>query len=374
VPKKLEHEVAAAAMRERGADPLEEYPGNNKKWHCRCMKCQADIWPNYANVVTNGYGPCKPCGIMKRTQARIIPNSRAAAAMRQRGAEPLEKYPGSKKAWHCKCMECGADIWPCYADVVTAGNGPCKPCGYRKGSQKRSIPHDEAFSLMLAANFQPSVPYPGSTQPWPGVCLKCGQPGSPSYGHVRDRGSACGYCAGRKVDEAIARGKMLGADFQPDPGISFPGSDVPWNGFCLKCGCPGSPSYTNVRQGSGACGNCAEYGYKTSKTGYVYFCAGADWLKGGITNVPKARLSTHKSQGLIEVLHLWEYADGSIPVDLERLWKEHLATLPDTDRPEKHDLKDGWTESIRRTVELEQWIEQTFKPLADDLLAAPLAA
>ena len=134
--------------------------------------------------------------------------------------------------------------------------------------------------------------------------------------------------------------------------------------------------YSQRQRGSElkAIGSPGSKGYKIAKTGYFYFVAGRDWLKGGITNIPKARLSTHKSQGLIEVLHLWEYEDGSIPVDLEHLWTEHLDTLPDTDRPEKHDLKDGWTESIRRTVELEQWIEEVFKPLADDLLAAPLAA
>ena len=298
----------------------------------------------------------------------------AAAAMRERGADPLEEYPGNNKKWHCRCMECGSDCWPRYNSVVNGSQGPCKQCGHRKKGQAQAMSREEVAAFMLKRDFQVNVPYTNNRTPLHGMCLKCGQPGSPRVNNVQQGGGPCGYCAGGQVDDAIVLGKMLAADFQPDPNIPFPGAGVPWHGWCLKCGQPGSPRYNSVQQRRGACSNCAEHGYKTSKTGYFYFCAGADWLKGGITNDAKRRLSEHKAQGLIEVLHLWEYEDGSIPVDLEHLWTDHLDTLPDTDRPEKHDLKDGYTESIRRTVELEQWIEQTFRPLADDLLAAPLAA
>jgi len=176
----------------------------------------------------------------------------------------------------------------------------------------------------------------------------------------------------RSDSEAREEAKRVWPNFIPiEP---FPGIGVPWRGHCAECGNKECRPRLKKNVTQGHCANCADYGYKTTKTGYFYFVAGKDWLKGGITNVPKTRLAKHKRQGLTEVPHLWEYADGSIPVDLEHLWTDHLDALPDTDRPEKHDLKDGWTESIRRTVELEQWIEQTFKPLADDLLAAPLAA
>jgi len=126
-----------------------------------------------------------------------------------------------------------------------------------------------------------------------------------------------------------------------------------------------------VVSGKGACSNCAEYGYKKGKPGYFYFVASQAWLKGGKTNDAKRRLKEHGGQGLTEVLHLWEYVDGTIPEDLELFWKEHLATLPDAVRPERSHLKDGYTESIRRTTALEQWIQQVFKPVADGLLSAP---
>jgi len=156
--------------------------------------------------------------------------------------------------------------------------------------------------------------------------------------------------------------------------VKFPGTARRWKGTCLDCGST-VYVYLSQRDKPFHCDTCTPgKGYKRNKAGHFYLVAGGGWLKGGITNFPKRRLAAHKRQGLTEVLHIWKYEDGNIPFDLERLWKEHLATLPDTDRPEKHDLKDGWTESIRRTVELEQWIEEVFKPLADDLLAAPLAA
>ena len=229
----------------------------------------------------------------------------AAARMRERGAEPQEEYPGSQNKWHCRCMGCGADIWPRYNSVVYKGQGPCKPCGDRKVGQALSMPHDQAVAFMLERDFQPSVPYPGSKKPWPGVCLKCGQPGSTR----------------------------------------------------LK----------NIHSGRVPCGNCAPGGYQNSKTGYFYFVAGKDWIKGGITNDANRRLAKHKAQGLTQVLHLWECTDGSIPQILEDLWLEHLTTVPDTDRPEKAEIKDGFTEAVRRTAPLEEWIQQVFVPLADQL-------
>ena len=48
--KKLTHEFAAAAMRERGFKPLEEYPGSDKPWRSLCMECGAEVLPRYASV------------------------------------------------------------------------------------------------------------------------------------------------------------------------------------------------------------------------------------------------------------------------------------------------------------------------------------
>ena len=290
--KKLEHDVAAAAMRERGADPQEEYPGANKKWHCLCMECGADIWPYYGNVVNGGHGACRPCATRKQVKGRTCDFVAPNGVKCDRPHQAMGLCAG-----HRRQHKDGK-----YLTEITT-NGQLQP-----------LSHEEAFTRAMEA--------------WP--------------------------------------------DFVP-PGI-YPGrADKRWHGHCRACGNSCAPRLYHAGR-KGHCGNCANHGYNRGKTGYFYFVAGNYWLKGGITNTPKVRLAAHKRQGMTEVLHLWEYADGTVPVDLERLWTEHLATLPDTDRPEKHDLKDGWTESIRRTVELEQWIEQTFKPLADDLLAAPLAA
>jgi len=198
---------------------------------------------------------------------------------------------------------------------------------------------------------------------------------------VDESGIACdkphaanGLCKGH--DTQRQRGKEL-KSLKPPRGNAcefVDGDGVPCGRPHHAMGLCSSHRYQTLRGNKPTPLYTSKGGYSPENTGYFYFVAGKDWLKGGITNHVKRRLSEHKRQGLTEVLHLWEYADGTVPVDLERLWTERLATLPDTDRPEKHDLKDGYTESIRRTVELEQWIEEVFKPLADDLLAAPLAA
>jgi len=365
--KKLTHEFAAAAMRERGFEPLEEYPGSDKPWRGLCMECGAEVSPCYDSVAKRGQGACQDCGNRRGAALRKKDGKHAAAAMRERGFEPLEEYPGSDKPWRGLCMECGAEVTPRYHGVVNHSQGICGVCRYVKSGNSLRLPQSEAEAVMLAVHFQPSVPYPGSAKPWPGVCLKCGQPGSPRKGDVSKGHEACAFCAETKVDGAIAVGKMMAADFQPT--IDYPGANTPWYGVCLICGERGLPRYHNVVRGHNACRNCASNSYKSSRAGYFYFVAGSEWLKGGITNVPQARLARHRSQGMTQMLYMWKFADGTVPQRLEAVWMEHLMTLSDCDRPKKIHLNDGYTEAVRRTADIEHWIEQCFKPLADGLLA-----
>ena len=43
MPPKLTPERAAAEIRKFGAEPLEEYPGLNTPWHCRCEACDTEF-------------------------------------------------------------------------------------------------------------------------------------------------------------------------------------------------------------------------------------------------------------------------------------------------------------------------------------------
>jgi hypothetical protein len=51
---------AAAVMRVAGLEPLVEYPGARTPWPCRCILCGKESSPQFTNVLTKGSG-CRYC-------------------------------------------------------------------------------------------------------------------------------------------------------------------------------------------------------------------------------------------------------------------------------------------------------------------------
>jgi hypothetical protein len=55
------HEVdAVAMMRDRNLEPLEQFPGTNRRWKCTHLTCGKVVSPTYSNVMSGGTG-CKTC-------------------------------------------------------------------------------------------------------------------------------------------------------------------------------------------------------------------------------------------------------------------------------------------------------------------------
>lgn len=189
----------------------------------------------------------------QRTDAQRV---KAEAAMAAANFAPSVPYPGSTKPWAGVCLICGTPGKPNY-NSVSRGGGACDTCARKRTKDRHAA---KAETVMLAKHFQPNVPYTDSPSPWAGVCLICGQPGKPTYAYVLQGGGACPYCAkdkgaGRRVDTAIAEGKMLAADFQVS--VPYSTSVTPWAGVCLVCAMPGNPSYRENLKGGGACKYCA---------------------------------------------------------------------------------------------------------------------
>ena len=120
----------------------------------------------------------------------------------------------------------------------------------KKFTQEKA--HDLAFEK--APYFLPSVPYQGSQINWPGVCLACGQPVSPRLNNLQQGVGACGYCGEKKVDTAIAIGKMMAKDLLPLD--DFPGTKPKWRSKCMTCGDEVSPRFDDIRNGDGGCEPC----------------------------------------------------------------------------------------------------------------------
>ena len=107
---------------------------------------------------------------------------------------------------------------------------------------------------MLAAGLEPLDPYPGkNSAPWRCLCSSCGNEVTPSYANVR-LGSGCAWCAGQRTDAENAREVMRAAGLEPI--TDYVRARDPWPCVCNICGSDVSPSFQNVKHGQ-RCGVCA---------------------------------------------------------------------------------------------------------------------
>ena len=139
---------------------------------------------------------------------------------------------------------------------------------------------------------------------------------------------------------------------------------TPWAGVCLKCGQPGSPRYNSIQKGKGACTSCATHGFNPAKPAIVYVVASSKWVKVGITNPASRRLNEHAGQGLTDVLHILEFESGHDAAALERLWMEFKAALPTHMHATKDDVANGYTETVALHPSVLTWIDQNLLALA----------
>lgn len=242
--KRVSEERAFGLMRAAGAEPLEPYPGNkDRAWRCLCTTCGNVVAPTYGNVrrgqgpcafcagnlplsadaaasivMTGGFEPvepypgsashpwrcrCRACGrlsspststVKSGTRCRYCAGNTvdpldAARFMRERGVQSLEPYPGSAIPWRCRCLECGSEITPTFANV-RKGQGACTPCSYRRARVHETI----AEAVMRGGGVEPLEPYPGGAIKWRCRCLTCGRIVRPRYNNVRAGQGGCWYC------------------------------------------------------------------------------------------------------------------------------------------------------------------------------------
>lgn len=116
--------------------------------------------------------------------------------------------------------------------------------------------------------FEPLVPYPGSTEPWPLRCSRCGNSISPAFYSLvqaKKKGSSgCAFCSGQIVIPEEAEKVMLAADLRPL--VPYPGSKRRWQCECLECGKTVFPLYNHIRRGRGGCAKCGHRKSANTKT------------------------------------------------------------------------------------------------------------
>ena len=175
--------------------------------------------------------------------------------MREAGAIPLEPYIGSQVKWKCRCMKCKEIIYPTFAPIKNAGVGPCRTCAANEmGARRRAKSESQNIKILKKANLIPLEPFPGSHKPWRVKCLICNKESNPHLSTVKN-GSACGFCAGIRLDELDVRRIYKAAGFEPIG--KYPGSTkILWKAKHKKCGVTSSPTFGSIKKGGG-CRTCS---------------------------------------------------------------------------------------------------------------------
>jgi hypothetical protein len=247
-------------MLENGFQPLEEYPGNQTKWRCKCTTCGQEVLVLRNTVATNGTG-CKFCWSVRRGKNLLVKQEDAIAVMRAAGLEPQEPYVRSGDPWRCIHIACGREVFPSY-NTIQQGRGGCQQCGYLKTAA--SIRHDDEFAaeIMRSAGLEPLENYPGSKSRWRCLHLECGQEVLATLGGIRQGESGCFKCGAKKrgaasrVNAEDAHKFMIASGLEPLEPYEL--SNKPWKCIHKECGSTVFPTYSSIRGGQKGCRKCAD--------------------------------------------------------------------------------------------------------------------
>ena len=85
-------------------------------------------------------------------------------------------------------------------------------------------------------------------------------------------------------------------------------------------------SPANHMSGGNGCPDCSVFGYRTSKSGWLYLqTLNDEFIKIGITNhTPERRMKEHKKNSSLEhkIVGKWFFDDGNIPLAIETKIKQ----------------------------------------------------
>ncbi|MDX6254090.1 MAG: hypothetical protein QOJ11_424 [Frankiales bacterium] len=361
MPRLLDPDTAAARMLTAGAQPLEDFPGVDTPWKCRCLACGRVCRPRLSSVVNQG--PCAPCGRARAAEKMRRDVDDAEQIMRAAGLQPIGPYPGANAPWSSHCVICGAAVAPRF-NGVRRGSG-CRRCADRargaaqlgRSVSDRGKPGDAQsgpLETMRAAGMEPLVPYEGRTVRWHSRCLTCGTLGLPTLGGVLGGQGGCIPCGqakaaaaarSRRLDGAAAAEEMTTAGITPL--VDYPGSDRPWSSRCALCERQIRPSLVSVRRGR-RCRFCASHGLDYTRPALVYVMTHTGWSAGkvgiGAPEGPNSRVAQHQRAGW-QLYAAREFSAGWAARDVEQavldeLRREQLAPFLTA-----ADMPNGWTET-----------------------------
>ncbi len=354
--------------------PSVPYSGVHKPWPGVCLNCGNPVSPRLSGARRQGF--CPYCAGNRLDDAVVMGKMLAVDLF------PLEPYPGPLVQWRCKCLRCNAIVTPKYNSVDQKGSG-CEKCGRalarRRATLTRTTPAEGASLLdlypevaALAYGWDPSKVKPNSTRR---VRWRCAENHITSAQVVhRTKGATCRVCSSRiagRVTMTPQPGASL-LEVLPDIAAQAEGWDPstvkPKSKQRLLWRCAENHIWeaeVHVRANGSGCPECAQYGFNPSLGAFIYVVASPNWVKLGISNddALETRLAKHRRQGLDQLVFAYQCESGRDARAVELLWLEFIRELPDLSRPTRRDLRDGYTEAVANTPEINDWLRENLLPL-----------
>jgi hypothetical protein len=278
-------------MKNAGVVPMLKYPGRNDlPWKSKCITCKKVVFPRYSDI-SQGQGGCKYCGNKVRGEKKRLTKDQVTSVAINAGFLPLVEYQNANTPWKCRCVKCNKISLITFSSI-SRGSG-CKFC-----ANNAPVSETEMLREFNKAGFKILEPLKKANSKIRLECTKCFRESTVSYSSIKRNQSICKYCANRApLDEETTRSFYLSNNLKPlEP---YKNARTSWKSLCLICNYVVSPTYTNVKRGSG-CKYCAKTGFDFDSSAIIYLITneilGAHKIGVAGTSEKNERMSKHSSQ------------------------------------------------------------------------------
>ena len=262
--KRIDPEVAVAAMLELGFQPLEPYPGANNRWLVICGNCKSQAMVTYTAVVSGGQIGCRNCASALIAAAKRMSDLRLKDLLESLGVINLGTYRNSKTPLTLECRLCNFE-WKTSLNKLQTGQGCPKCLAVKKGvnfepliAGRISVSRANEIAQKLGLESLEDYPQSASKQ-WRVRCLSCGHVQVRTLTAIK-RSNGCVACSKSlavkqlRTSQEEARKIALSAEYMPLE--DYVSQNTPWRCQCTRCGRISTPRLGNILQGN-SCAYCA---------------------------------------------------------------------------------------------------------------------
>lgn len=279
--------------------PRVPYADIHTPWESDCLVCGAVVTPTFQGI-KRGQGGCAHCA----GNAPLDPEV-AAEEMRSYGYEPAAQFPGVSHPWAVRCPRCGEVRTKATLDDIRRGQGACQPCGYQlRSEQILAQAAETATAAIRAARLQPLTEYPGTSEPWPCLCMDCNSESAPRLDAIRS-GGGCRTCGAKRAIDArrlnsdVADAESRARGFEPVEAYTSTGTRRAHR--CMNCDSAVMLTLDSIRDPQRPLCPCRATGQNLTGPHIVYVIEHPDHhaVKVGIASARRGnvRLAKHYKHG-----------------------------------------------------------------------------